>query len=419
MRKILVCLALLSCSLAMVSIIDTSGVPTTIPSAMKTEVARAAGSPLGDYQRVVLVSWDGVQRDILYDLFEVPDPSQPCWKSGTVFPVDTGRLNGQGAPIYTCMPALAGLKPADAPAESPAYGPYQMIASHTTNDGQTLTKNQHASMLSGYNATDHGILDNVSTVRMPIGATIYERLMDAYDPVGPDGRRNGFIFRTSHAASKKYIGSSIHYWARRSRALQIVTGHGYEDVGAIGPLKYVLKGLDRWRTETDTLGLEEPGFLIFMQFKHPDINGHLNGEDSRQYREAIVQTDARLYLLMEMLRNHGWDDAAIFVTTDHGFHDIHHLRNGGRDSFNAWIAAWNVHLTTDDVPLRTAADYCASHQDEADCLANGPDEPMPDRDIVPNVYVTFVVPTILDMCGVEWRSDPLQKGQSLYRPAGP
>jgi hypothetical protein len=261
-------------------------------------------------------------------------------------------------------------------------------------------------------------MENVSTARMPVGATIYERLMNAYDPIGPNGKRNGFVFRTSHAASKKYIGSSIHYWAKRSRALQIVTGHGSEEPGALGPLTYVQRNFELWRNQTDTLGLDEPRFLTFMQFKYPDITGHLNGENSRQYREAIVETDARLYLLMEMLRNYGWDDAAIIVTTDHGFHDIHHLRNGGRDSSNTWMAAYNVHLTTDDIPLRTPADYCAEQSNPADCLANGPEEPMPDRDIVPNVYVTFVTPTILDMFGVQWRTDPLMKGQSLYRPSG-
>jgi hypothetical protein len=273
-------------------------------------------------------------------------------------------------------------------------------------------------MLTGYNATDTGIMDNVSVARVPVGATVYERLMNAYDPVGPDGKRNGKILRTSHSASKKYVGSSIVYWAKKSRALQFFSGHGSEEEDALGPLTYVAKAFSMWRHDVDTLGLDEPRFFVFMQFKLPDITGHLNGEQSRQYREAIVDTDRRLYLLMEMLRGQGWDDAAIIVTTDHGFHDIHHLRNGGRDSFNTWMAAWNVHLTTDGVPLRTPEDYCAEYVDPADCLANGPAEPMPARDIVPNVYVTFVVPTILDMFGVDWNGDPKLKGQSLYRRSG-
>ncbi len=416
MRKFAVGLVIVASAFAWLSMTVTAGKRDAIPTVLQPTLARASDLPVGDYQRVVLVSWDGVQRDILYDLLETSDASQPCWKFGTIFPVDTGRVDGLGAPIYTCMPTLAGLKPGDASVDSPTFGPYQIIASHTTNDGQTLTKPQHASMLSGYNTTDHGILENVSTARMPIHATIYERLMDAYDPIPPGGKRNGYIFRTSHAASKKYIGSSITYWAKSSRALQIVTGHGNEEPGDPGPLSYAKKALDKWRLETDTLGLPEPHFLMFMQFKYPDITGHINGEESRQYREAIVETDARLYHLMDMLSLHGWGDAAIVLTTDHGFHDIHHLRNGGRDSFNTWIAAYNVHLNTDNVPLRTAEDYCASTSDPANCLANGPLEPMPDRDIVPNVYVTFVVPTILDMFGVDWSGDPLLKGQSLYQP---
>ena len=103
--------------------------------------ASAQYAPSGDYQRVVLVSWDGVRRDVLFDLLEA-DPSQPCYAQ--VFPLATGRVDSQGFPIYTCLPALAGAVPSDAPAGSPAYAPFQMLASHTTNDGTTMTKPQHA-----------------------------------------------------------------------------------------------------------------------------------------------------------------------------------------------------------------------------------------------------------------------------------
>ena len=41
-----------------------------------------------------------------------------------------------------------------------------------------------------------------------------------------------------------------------------------------------------------------------------------------------------------------------------------------------------------DRPLRTADDYCASHEDPQSCLTVGQEEPMPDEDVVPNVFVT-------------------------------
>lgn len=375
-----------------------------------------AGAPVASYERAVLVSWDGVRRDTLLELLEVESASQPCWSGGTVFPVDTGRVDGSGNAIYTCLPTLAGVKPAGVPADSPAYGPFQVIASHVTNDGVPVTKPQHASLLSGYDCTQHGMLTNVSTARMPEGATIYERLMNAFDPIGSDGRRDGFVFRTLHAASKKFAGSSITFWAKRSKALQFTSGNGSEAEGKPGPLVYAIKGFARWRAEALERGLPDPGFFVFLHFKQPDVSGHIAGDGSRYYREAIVTADKWLYQLRELLRSYGWDDAAILVTTDHGFHGNHHTRNGGRDVFNTWIAAHNVTLTTDHIPVRTAEDYCASHDDPQECLLEGPDEPMPPEDVVPNVFITDVMPTLLDMYGVEWRTTTALGGESLYVP---
>lgn len=370
----------------------------------------------GDYQRAILVSWDGIRRDVLHELLDVADPLAPCWRDGDVFPMPTGRLNESGQPGYTCLPTLAGIKPANAPLDSPAYGPFQVIAAHTTNDGETYTKPQHASMLTGYNPTDHGLLGNKSTGRVPEGSTIYERLMDAFDPLTPLGR-NGFVFRTQHSADRKYIGPSIYYWAKRSKALQLATSHGSEKPDRTGALKYAAKSFERWRAEAVARGLPDPGFFMLLHFKNPDTTGHVAGDGSRQYRQAILLADQRLYLLLEMLRSYGWSDTAILLTTDHGFNKVYHSRNAGRDVINTWIAAHNVQLTTSHIPLRTAADYCASQQDPADCLANGPEIPMPPEDVVPNVILTSVMPTLLDMFGVEWRTTaPLIKAESLYQP---
>jgi len=378
-------------------------------------IGRAGAQPTGDYQRVVLVSWDGVRRDVMQRLLDA-DPATPCWRDGTVFPVSTGRLNSSGQPGYTCLPTLAGIKPAGVPAESPAYDPFQIVASHTTNDGETYTKPQHASMLSGYTVSDHLLWGNKSRARMPEGATIYERLMNAFDPVTPTGR-NGYIFRTHHSADRKYVGSSIYYWAKRSKALQVATGHGNEEEDRTGALQYAAASFARWKADADARGGGAPSFFMFLHFKNPDTMGHVGGDASPAHYKAITVADKRLYLLMEMLRSYGWDDAAIIVTTDHGFDGVYHSRNAGRIVVNTWIAAHNVQLSTDGIPLRTAEDYCASQQDPADCLANGPEVPMPPEDVVPNVYVTSITPTILDMFGVEWRtSAPLIAGASLYQP---
>jgi predicted AlkP superfamily pyrophosphatase or phosphodiesterase len=291
-----------------------------------------------------------------------------------------------------------------------------VIASHATNDGATMTKPQHASMLTGYNTETHGITENVTKGHPPEGTTIYERLMDAFDPALPELGRNGLIFRTHHSGDRKYVGKAIYYWAKRSRALQVTSGTGNETGDLPGPLRYAERSFERWRLEADALGQGDPGFFMFLHFKATDWAGHRNGEGSRQYRRVIMETDRKLYALLELLRRYGWDDAAVLVTTDHGFHRDQHVRNGGRTVFNTWLAAHDVHLVTDHIPLRTPEDYCASHGDPEACLAEGPPEPMPAADVVPNVYVTSITPTLLDMFGVEWRTTTSIEGVSLYVP---
>ena len=376
--------------------------------------AQAIG-PAGDFQRAILVSWDGVKRETLHELLEVADPSEPCW-GGDSFPVDTGRVDAQGQPIYTCLPTLAGLRPADAPEGSPAYAPFQMIACHTTNDGNTMTKPQHASMLTGLNTETHGLPLNNTKGAVEPGVTIYEYLMNTFDPANAFGDRDETIFRTVHAGSKKYVGRSITRWAKKNDALQIATSAGNDSNDRPGGVRKARKYFERWKRDEIELGRSDTDFFAFFHFKSPDWSGHRAGVGSNAYRRQIVRTDRKLYELLELLRSYGWSDTAVLVTTDHGFHKAHHGRSGGRHVFNTWLAAYNVELTVDHIPMRTAQDYCASHSNPEDCLTNGPEVPMPPEDVVPNVILTALTPTLLDMYGVEWRTSTPIEGVSLYVP---
>jgi hypothetical protein len=291
-----------------------------------------------------------------------------------------------------------------------------MIASHTTNDGNTMTKPQHASMLTGLNTAPQGIPTNETKGPLQPGVTIYEILMNALDPLSSLGERNGYVLRTLQASSRKYVGRQITRWASGSDALQIDTSNGNDAGDRPGPLTRAERAFETWKQDELERGLAETNFFVMLHFKSSDWAGHKAGAGSSQYRRAIVETDRKLYALLEMLRSYGWEDAAVLVATDHGFHRDQHTRDGGRDSFNTWLAAYNVALNTDQVPLRTPEDYCASHSDPEACLSLGPEEPMPPDDVVPNVLVTAVTPTLLDMFGVEWRTTTSIEGVSLYHP---
>ena len=375
--------------------------------------AQAAG-PEGDFRRAVLVSWDGVRRDVLFDLLYVSDPAKPCWDKGNVFPVPTA-WPGAATP-YTCLPGLGGARPPDAAPNEPAYPPFQMLTSHTTNDGNTMTKPQHASMLTGLNTLMHGIPTNETKGPLQPGVTIYEILMNAFDPLSPFGERDGYKFRTLQSSSRKYVGRQITRWASGSDALQIDTSNGNDAGDRPGPLSRAELAFERWKQDELERGLPDTAFFVMLHFKSPDWAGHKAGAGSPQYRRAIVETDRKLYTLLEMLRAYGWDDAAVLVTTDHGFARDQHARDGGRNVFNTWLAAFNVALNSDELPLRTPHDYCLSHSDPDACLVAGPAEPMPAEDVVPNFMVTAVTPTLLDMFGVEWRTTTGIEGVSLYQP---
>ena len=402
-RKVLFCAAL--AALAAVSWAPGSSTDAAQPAA-----------PSGDYRRAILVSWDGVRRDVLLDLLEVSDPSVPCWNNGDIFPVLTGRIDAFGSPIYTCLPALGGAVPADAEPGSLAYAPFQIIASHTTNDGNTMTKPQHASMLTGMNTETHGLVGNRTKGRLAPGITIYDILMNTYDPPDVEGDRNGLVFRTHQSSDRKYVGRALYHWAKKSRALQKATGHGNGKGLRPGPLRHAERAFERWKKDQHELGRSSTDFFMFLHFKTPDWAGHRNGEESAGYRRVLVYTDRKLYTLMEMLRHYGWQDTAILLTTDHGFRRAHHSRDAGRDVFNTWIGAYNVTLDTGGIPLRTEDDYCESFSDPDDCRLNGPKEPMPPEDAVPNVFVTSIMPTLLDMYGIDWRETTGVEGVSLYEP---
>jgi hypothetical protein len=71
-------------------------------------------------------------------------------------------------------------------------------------------------------------------------------------------------------------------------------------------------------------------FLLFIQFKDPDVAGHSYGENSRAYSRAIQDCDAWLGRIMAELKRLGIDGrTAVYVTADHGFDE------GKRHHWNA------------------------------------------------------------------------------------
>jgi len=165
------------------------------------------------------------------------------------------------------------------------------------------TKDQHATMLTGRTAGEHGVWGNDSPGPVPAGLTVFERLR-----VARPGMRIAFL-------SGKCRNVGPETFANAVPAIDVLMactpgGHGYrpEAVAAeAARLAALWAGQD---------------FLIFVHFSEPDHSGHRFGVESARYRAAIAADDALLGEILDAAPG-----AQAIVLGDHGFGTLN-LMNG-------------------------------------------------------------------------------------------
>ncbi|HXC49876.1 MAG TPA: alkaline phosphatase family protein [Candidatus Limnocylindrales bacterium] len=262
--------------------------------------------------RVVLVSWDGVRRDVLHELIEwqpfdaaVPEPC-PSANRQPERPVRCGQW-------LTCMPNLCR---------------FQIVDSSDV-EGKPLTKPQHAQMLTGYGPRETGDITNAGTVAVPAGMTIYERLAEARPEVV-----------TVHLGGLKYIGRSVIGNALDSGALGLSLKRGSYDhprfTGA-NTTERVPQGLEFINNSTS--------FFYFIHYKTADVVAHNASDRSDSYREAIIANDTQLGRLLDLFDDFGvLDGTKVFVTTDHGFDGNSHVNLQNITVAQTWLASRDFDL---------------------------------------------------------------------------
>lgn len=266
-------------------------------------------APASAVDRVVLISWDGIRRDVLNELLqwqplgEAPKPC-PQGRQALVMPTE---CNG----YLTCVPNICN---------------FQIVDSNVV-EGKPLTRPQHAQMLSGYGPPETGEITNAGSKSLPPGYTIYERIAAARPEVV-----------TVHIAGRKFVGKGIIRWARRSGALTIDLRRGGRDnYTGINTTKRVVEALD---------SIVDSPFFLFAHYKAADVLAHRSGDGGPQYREAIVQNDVQLGAILQLLINRGLlPTTEVFVTTDHGFHGIFHVNSSDPDITRTWFASLRHNLT--------------------------------------------------------------------------
>lgn len=236
-----------------------------------------SGSP---QENIVLISWDGVQRNHLVELLEAERlPTLQRF-------IDTGSY-------------------------------VELIV-----EGKTDTKAGHARMLTGYCAEVTGVHSNGDYNPIPEGFTILERLENHYGRdnihtimlagkkgnVGASGPRYGYASKKARKRGlpQRYLPAEPYFISQNGMDVYDV---GHREATVVGP---------RALEFLDTCGQEL--FFAFFHFSDPDHTGHRHGENSEQYSEAIVTCDMWLETIVTKLEELGVRERTrIFITTDHGF----------------------------------------------------------------------------------------------------
>jgi len=160
---------------------------------------------------------------------------------------------------------------------------------------QTDTKCQHATMLTGVLADQHGVTSNTCYRRIPAELTVY------YD-LNLLSVKTAHIVTKSQNVGKPTFGGITNivnvFYASETITIPQVTDK-------------VIDLINQWWDED---------FFIFLHFKEPDVTGHIYGDTSPRYTAAIMQNDVQLGRIIDALKAKDiLDKTAIYVLSDHGF----------------------------------------------------------------------------------------------------
>jgi len=252
-------------------------------------VSTAPDQPAAENVRVILLLWDGTQRNHFLDLY------------------NSGHL-----PNLQALVEDGGLLRTD-------------LVIHTetceagSGDGyRTQTGPANAAIITGYGYPEQGNQDNGHPQPIPDEYTFYERL------------------KATGSNAKTGIISSKHqdFWPTLPLA------------NAPEAILYWFQGASPQDRLTDqaivflTQYAAAP-FFLYLHYAQPDALGHAFGENSAEYGQAIVADDLELGRLVSQLTDLGIrEQTRIVVTTDHGFEEdgFDHF-DCIADDLDLWIAA--------------------------------------------------------------------------------
>jgi hypothetical protein len=328
------------------------------PFARAQQAATEGAAPYN----IILIGWDGAQRGHLLEMLEKGE-----------------------------LPHLAALRREG-----------RLIPTSVTT-GKTQTKPGWSEILTGYSAVKLGIISNRDYQPIPSGYTIFDRIENHWGAENVatmfiGGKINNIGNQGPHEiclnceARDAGTRAKTGWWKKDDVSTRVKTSDG--EPQRWGPREgepyfHTAQGVDHYLTGlgpaekvgeavlADLQAYQDRRFFAFFHFEEPDEQGHIYGENSPEYSEALKTTDQWLGRIMDKLRELGiYEKTLIMVTSDHGMDE-----NG------------NEHRRAPRMVLVTNSHR--SLRDEGDR-----------KD---------VAPTILDAWGIDWNSCvPPLDGQSLF-----
>lgn len=253
----------------------------TVAATSNSDIVLSNSESTSNYTNVILLGWDGVQRNHLYEL------------------LNAGMTPNLNAFIQTGK-----------------------IVNITVSDHVTDTKSGWTQILTGYRWWKTGVYGNsVWFHTIPRGYTIPERLENIF---GSNQIATAFItgklnqMEIEDGTGTAAIGSSFANYSNDALYANLPS---QLDVVSVGDLQQ-----DRYADVAGPLMLKflqehaNTHFFSFFHFSDPDHTGHMFGENSAEYSTAIETCDYWLGQILTSLNTLGLSqNTLIYITADHGF----------------------------------------------------------------------------------------------------
>lgn len=205
------------------------------------------------------------------------------------------------------------------------------------DDGhKTNTKAGHATMLTGYGYSVHGVMANVKFDPVPDGLTVFERLElvdESIETLFIGSKRNVNVYndlQRTFLVDGIEVPTIVVIPHPEFNETRIIYYGDDRPAGVFHNMRFDLDFLfckdDLKLGNATDIAIEqlaknvEDQFFMFLHYKYPDRKGHAKGENSPSYSNSLIELTIELNRLTTTLKNLGiYDRTFIFITTDHGF----------------------------------------------------------------------------------------------------